>query len=102
LAAVAVAVAAAGPEAAAPSLICANSASVLTVAPSAATISANVPATGLGTFNGDLVSFQLTEHIVHGNLIARFFEPGRDSGLGHRFAQSGNTNFGGHDFILST
>jgi hypothetical protein len=35
-------------------------------------------------------------------LIARFFEPGRDSGLGHRFAQSGNTNFGGHDFILST
>ena len=49
LAAVAVAAAVAGPEAAAPSLICANSASVLTVAPSAATISANVPATGLGT-----------------------------------------------------
>ena len=39
----------AGAEAVAPSLICASSASVLTVAPSAATISANVPATGLGT-----------------------------------------------------
>ena len=57
---------------------------------------------GAGHFNCDLISLQLAEHVIHSNLIAGFFEPRRDSGLGHRFAQGGNTNFGGHDFILST
>jgi hypothetical protein len=55
---------------------------------------------GRGHFNSNLVGFQLAEHFIHGHGIARLFEPGGHGGFGNTFAQSGDSNFGGHVLVI--
>ena len=45
---------------------------------------------GRGDLDGDLVRLKLTQHLVHGDRVARLLEPGGDGRLGHAFAQRGH------------
>ena len=50
---------------------------------------------GRGHLDGDLVGFQLAQHLVGLDAVAFLLEPGGDGGLGHGFTQGGDHDLNG-------
>ena len=70
-----------------------SSAPTSTVSPSAATISARVPAWRRVDFQSDLVGLQLQQRLVQRDRVARLLQPFRDRRFGDRLAQRGDLDF---------
>jgi hypothetical protein len=51
---------------------------------------------GSGHLDGHLVGFQLTQHLVGRDGLARFLEPCGDGRLGDAFSERWHANFNGH------